>query len=69
VRLLKGHQTAGANKVKMMLRSVDSLLKSGMHTAIVFLFLGVMAGIQARAEDQLPLSTQFAKIEQQIGVA
>jgi len=38
-----------------------------MRTATIFLFLGMTASIQAQAEDQLPLSTQFAEIEQQIG--
>jgi beta-lactamase class A len=68
LRLLKGHQTGGVpTRLKMIIRSVDSLLKSGMRTAIIFFFLGVMAGIQGRAKDKLPLSTQFAEIEQQIG--
>jgi beta-lactamase class A len=34
---------------------------------LIFLFLGVMPGTEARADDQLPLSNQFAKIEHQIG--
>jgi beta-lactamase class A len=38
-----------------------------MRVSIIFLFLCLMLGIEARADDPLPLSSQFAAIEQQIG--
>jgi beta-lactamase class A len=38
-----------------------------MRVSIIFLFLRLMLGVEARADDQLLLSNQFAAIEQQIG--
>jgi beta-lactamase class A len=38
-----------------------------MRVSIIFLFLCLMLGLEARAADPLPLSSQFAAIEQQIG--
>jgi beta-lactamase class A len=38
-----------------------------MRVSIIFLFLCLMLGVEARAADPLPLSSQFAAIEQQIG--
>jgi hypothetical protein len=54
-------------RIKVMRRSLDLFQKSGMRATIIFLFLGGMAGTQAKADDQLPLSNQFAEIEQQSG--
>ena len=38
-----------------------------MRVSIIFLFLRLMLGVEARAADPLPLSSQFAAIEQRIG--
>jgi beta-lactamase class A len=38
-----------------------------MRSLIIFLFPSLMLGVEARADDPLPMSSRFAAIEQQIG--